>query len=356
MDTAELGSETQEGRVPEGTRLGYRPALDEIRGVAVAMVVVGHLWPQRWEFAGSVGVTIFFVLSGFLITRLLSEERERDGRVSLRGFYRRRAFRLLPALPFVLAVCAFVAAEHGTRVLRPLLASVFYVQNWNVALGDMDGPFVHLWSLAMEEQFYAIWPLVFLAVSPARLHKVALWSVPVLLVVRVFTIYGGWRQFGITGTEQFGNASGIMRVDALLAGCALAFVTPPRLPRGWWVPCVAVMLYLCGDASPFHYSAGYTIITVVACAWVCAAIQRTRCFAPLVWLGRRSYGVYLWHVPVMWLTRNEPGPVIAWTLLAAAVSYRYVEAPMLTRSARAARRRASVPTVPSGSALSAAPA
>src|SRR5262249_25897924 len=146
-----------------GERLGYRPALDGVRALAITGVVLAHAY--RWPPGGGFGVDLFFVLSGFLITTLLLEEHAAHGRISLVDFYRRRAFRLLPALYTLLLVYLAIVVVRGefTEWFRPLsaLAAFFYATNLVEATGwGIDGPVRHLWSLAAEEQFYFVWPLL----------------------------------------------------------------------------------------------------------------------------------------------------------------------------------------------------
>lgn len=310
--------------VGAATTLGYRPGLDGLRGLAVAIVVASHLAPPDWWGAGRVGVSIFLTLSGFLITKLLLEERDRGG-VSLAGFYRRRAARLLPALPAVLLVCSAVNAARGLPVAAPLLASAAYVQNVQVAVaGNHGSAFDHLWSLALEEQFYLLWPLALVLASPRRLFGAAVAGVPVLLAARVALVG--------TGAAGFGLSSGFLRVDALLAGCALAFVVHSgrRLAVGTvgkvaaWGLIALLSSVLMADHADFANTYGGTLTILATLALIVVALQADR---PL-WggLGKISYGVYLWHVPFLILFGN-PVLVVAATLAAAAASYRFVEMP-----------------------------
>ena len=156
-------------------RLGYQPGLDGLRGLAV-LAVIGYHAGFGWLHGGWIGVEVFFVVSGFLITSLLVEEREATGRVDLRQFYVRRARRLLPALGVMLAVVATVTLIAGSAaeragVRRDLPWALGYLANWGQIVGDVpyfaaEAPVLrHLWSLAIEEQFYLVWPLVFLALD-----------------------------------------------------------------------------------------------------------------------------------------------------------------------------------------------
>jgi peptidoglycan/LPS O-acetylase OafA/YrhL len=155
------------------TKLGYVPALDGIRAIAIALVVVVHA--TRRPPSGNLGVDLFFVLSGFLITTILLEERATRGHVPLSAFYRRRALRLVPALVVMLGcfllVSTVLALVRGTSLHEPVLgvaAGLGYFSNIVIAAGDrpfaMPSPIHHLWSLAEEEQFYLVWPLVLFVV------------------------------------------------------------------------------------------------------------------------------------------------------------------------------------------------
>ena len=153
-------------------RLGYRPALNGLRAVAITAVVLYHATDFTFPASGLAGVDLFFVLSGFLITTLLLEEHNRArNRVALRGFYRRRAWRLLPAMFVLLALFLAGLIVIGTALERAIAggiaAGVFYCMNFVLAAGNVDDmPFglTHLWSLAAEEQFYVVWPLLLLLV------------------------------------------------------------------------------------------------------------------------------------------------------------------------------------------------
>ena len=163
-----------------GFSLGYRPALDGLRAVSIVAVLAHH---SHWLPGGYLGVDVFFTLSGFLITALLTEEFARIGTISLRLFYARRVLRLLPALLVLLVVCAgsllaTVAAEYGPLVLHEAAAVLFYVANWAWVIDLPLGVFSHTWSLGIEEQFYLLWPCVLLVMlrvwSPRRVFALVL--------------------------------------------------------------------------------------------------------------------------------------------------------------------------------------
>lgn len=303
--------------------LGYRPTLDGLRGIAVALVIAQHADVPLLSRAGGVGVTMFFVLSGFLITTLLLEERQRAGRIDFAAFYQRRARRLLPALAVYLAVMAAAGLSLAT-----IAAAALYVANWSFALNGPDPMLVHLWSLSIEEQFYIVWPLALLGLL--RLPRRWMVGMLIALIVvstalRVASTLAGdpyWWPFFATH----------LRADGLLAGGLLAFVpwTPGRLAVGAGVAAVAFACLL--PSREGHTIAGISL--AVAGSVVLVAVGRNQsprslAWRPLVYLGAISYGLYLWHFP---LTEVAPWWVaIPLAVAIAAASHRWIEQPFLRR-------------------------
>ena len=312
----------------ETWRLGYRPSLDGLRGVAVLMVVFAHADTPIIGNAGAVGVSVFFVMSGFLITSLLLEERSERGGVSLRDFYRRRAVRLFPALGAFLAVFAFASVMAGSDPWRDVGLGVSYVSNWWLADGGAMVP-AHLWSLAIEEQFYLLWPVV-LIVTPRR------WLAPLtataalgsLSLVAAPMSYERW-YFGFD-----------TRAFSLLAGCLLAMamrrgVVPlPSRRAGWLV--VGALALSSLDGVSIRWAV--VVATVAAVGATVGGLVEVRWLTMpwLLWVGRRSYAIYLWNALAM--SDGSPLRMVWWlnvlvygtaTLIAAQVSWRYVEAPFL---------------------------
>lgn len=152
----------------ERWQLGYRPGLDALRGVAVLAVMLGHVNVTGFDSGGWVGVNVFFVLSGFLVTALLLKEHGQSGSIDLIAFYRRRFLRLMPAFVLVVVVVSAVRIFVGDDHIRAnAAASLLYYSNWyRIVSGDDMGPLAHTWSLAIEEQFYLVWPLVLLLLLP----------------------------------------------------------------------------------------------------------------------------------------------------------------------------------------------
>lgn len=326
MASAEVGAADE--------RLGHRPGLDGLRGVAILLVLGLHWWPA-WFPGGNIGVDLFFVLSGFLITRLLIEEHDRTGRVDLRGFYLRRARRLAPALGVLLAVCATASGAIWT---------LLYVANWSRAAGGMQGPLEHTWTLAIEEQFYVLWPLAFGLVARSRR--------PVVMLLAICAVVLAWRLLLLDGGAELIRlrAGTDTRADALLIGCAAAFALPV-LARIRWAPfaalaALAAVPVVLGFGQVGMFGAGFTLVAVGAAVLVLWALD----WNPpgwLRWFGRLSYSIYLWHYPITWALRGGDPHATAWdttalaialSLAAAVASYRLIERPF--RAMAPAPRRA----------------
>lgn len=307
----------------------YKPELDGLRALAVAAVFACHALPS-WLPAGWLGVDLFFVLSGYLITSLLVAEHAEQGEVALGRFWGRRALRLMPAFVVVAVVCA------------PWVDGMGWVAgnsaNW-ARVSDIGlGPLGHLWSLAVEEQFYVLWPMVLVVMLGRRVNPA-----PVIawLIVAV-TVWRWWLETGGAQTNRIYFATDT-RADALLYGCLLAVIAPRVLPlyrrgmglaAGAFLLGVAVLGPLVGPGMDPYYSAVALASVVVI---VAALVERPAWLrsSPLVWLGVRSYGLYLWHWPVVWaLHSTRPALAAVLTVTIAAVSYHYVERPFLAWKAR----------------------
>ena len=344
------------------------PALDGLRATAVTIVILYHLaqWPHGLGGAGYLGVDVFFVISGFLITTLIIGEYERTRTVSFRNFYARRVLRLGPALVAVLVIAIVLAVSiappaERTSTVAGLPFVAFYIGNLAVAFGGAQlGLLQHTWSLSIEEQFYLVWPAVcVLIVSRTRSRsKVATWLVLVVVFLAAYRVFA-WRSGWSLGRISYGTDT---HADGLVLGSALAFfLASPRgghalnaagrrvLHLATVLGTTLLLLFIVTQgSSPAASTVGYPLaeITAALLVWSSVASPVTLVDDLLssrlaVWVGRRSYGLYLWHFPIQFgivpagLGRAERG-VLHLTLFvaAAALSYRYIEQPFLKRKRR----------------------
>jgi peptidoglycan/LPS O-acetylase OafA/YrhL len=292
-------------------------SLDGIRGLAVLSIMFFHAG-ATWFRGGGIGVDVFFVLSGFLITGLLLDEHRVTRRIRLRSFYARRALRLLPALLLVLAALLLwslvgdLGAVQAGELRRGLVFTLCYAANLQVAfLGELPlyGLTDHMWSLSIEEQFYLIWPLVLalLLRSGVRVRSILL---GVLLAAAAGALWRAHLWHGPADVKRvyYGPDT---HADGLLIGCALALLASRRpLPR---MPLLAVAggLFLIGQVrfdnhlGSFGYEGGYLLTALAAAAVLTGVVgapdarpARVLSWRPLVAVGRISYGLYLWHWPI----------------------------------------------------------
>ncbi|HZE27056.1 MAG TPA: acyltransferase [Terriglobales bacterium] len=345
------------------TREHNLPSLDGLRAVAVFLVVFYH---SGLPVNGGLGVLMFFVISGFLITWLLLQEEKRWGDISLKLFYIRRTLRIFPAFYvfWLLVVVGFVVL--GKRVhVGQAAASFFYVTNYYQALlGDPDTALSHTWSLAIEEQFYLLWPLAFLLLGNARRRMHALMIViPLVWVYRIVSVlwFHVWQGYVYEALD--------MRADHLLVGCLLATVlhqkSAPRLwqllgARPWtlWITVGGLALsseapHLLHHAWRYRDLVGFTIDPILTAILIVQAMtfsQISACWLNWGWmrlLGRMSYSIYLYQQvtlsPPRHLLKSAPLLVqliagIATCLAFSAASYYFVERPFQTLKERIGTR------------------
>lgn len=333
----------------DGYRLGRRQGLDGLRGIAVLLVLWNHTALPYSGTAGTVGVVAFFVLSGFLITRLLLEEWDRGEGISLSRFYVRRALRLGPAMVLYLVLTAAVAVRYGEPLSQVLWAGL-YLTNIVRSLGEFITLTPHTWSLAMEEQFYLVWPvLLILLLSRLRLGRRALAGVLVAALVASL----GYRYYLVAAGADLQRLHNDPLVVAmsLLAGCLLAVTIASPLLRvlggtAFVVALAAILGSGVAEKSTSTYSVmvpAVTVASVVAVAVVArdgrrpAWIETLLTWRPLSYLGRISYGLYLYHYTVYYVVKHEVrGPdteqilvrlalELTLSLVVAVVSYHVVE-------------------------------
>jgi peptidoglycan/LPS O-acetylase OafA/YrhL len=366
---------------------GHLDGLDGLRALAIAAVVVYHLDPA-WLPGGFLGVDVFFVVSGFLITTLLHREALAHGRIAFGRFWTRRARRLIPALVVCVLVSAVAArVVHHDLVVhigRQLLGALTFSTNWvEIAAGssyfDQTSPqlFMNFWSLAVEEQFYLVWPLVVAALlattlrrgRPRRIGVTVSLGVAALSTAAMALLY-------VPGDDAtrvyYGTDTHLM---GLMLGAALAFAWPsswrPRYASAWLavrrpalgvaLAILAVLLWVLTEESTLTFRGGLALACLATVVLVAALLpvghetgrgahttssvdsrwRAVLCAEPVTWVGRRSYGIYLWHWPVIVVVgqemRTAPGTFqhvvsaiwcVLVTIALADLSYRFVEAPI----------------------------
>jgi peptidoglycan/LPS O-acetylase OafA/YrhL len=342
--------------------LEHEPALDGLRAMAVMAVVLFHAVPHALP-GGFFGVDVFFALSGYLITRLLLSEYDTLGRIDLWRFYIRRIWRLAPALCVMLWVYVSIElAWHGfakwkTLALDALLA-LAYVTNWTRATGwHLPADLGHTWSLAVEEQFYLIWPLLLIGVLKLTRRR----GLQVLLVSVMALASMLWRlylQDQGASVDRLYNGSDV-RAETLLWGALLAILRHPEATQQrrhwldqvgeWLIPALMFGLWIGAQwTDAWVYSVGVTAVSGMSLLLIHGLhggrwqfVYRVLSTGSVVYVGRVSYGIYLWHFPILrWLMES---PMDAWSrlvctlalsLAAASLSYHLMEKPLLDRRDR----------------------
>jgi peptidoglycan/LPS O-acetylase OafA/YrhL len=315
--------------------------LDGLRALAVLMVLATHSVADLP--LGGIGVSIFFVLSGYLITILLVREQEKVGRISLGLFYLRRVARLYPALVAML----LLTVALGAPVESALIAGTYTTNLFN-SFGIGDFPYGHTWSLGMEEQFYLLWPLLL----PFVLRR-GTWPRVLLALLALASAGAGWA-FVVTthGTAGVHGFNPLFRALGLIVGCLLALHLHRRsipfrpgvlVGVGLALVIASIAVAEIGNASPAAF--GWNALTPVLGGAALIAglvsggtpgVNRILGSAPAVWMGKRSYAIYLWHVPLIELGRLRGLSAsaaalvgVSATIMLSEASYRWVERPFL---------------------------
>jgi len=324
-----------QGRSEQPTTVKYRftyiPELDGLRGISILLVFIHHIYYTVLP-GGFLGVDIFFVLSGFLITSLLLKEWDQFGSLNLKLFYIRRALRLMPALitlVLILGAYAFIFLDHLTaaKTYQGIWLTLSYVSNWIYAFGlrSADNPLGITWSLAIEEQFYLLWPFILsLALLSKRFTHTRFLTILTLSTVVVALNRSLILEANASIPRVYYPSD--TRADALLIGCLIAFVmahhTIPRrkvfrvLLRILAVPATVFLIFMAVFAdwtyllllhgwmfTLIDLSAGIILTLVLVCPP--RGLTLLLSFGPLVWVGRVSYGLYLWHWPVRWFVYHQ---------------------------------------------------
>ena len=349
------------------TRVGYayRPALDGIRAIAVIAVIAYHLDTDVVP-GGFLGVDVFFVLSGYLIAGLLLAEHDRNGRIGLGAFWVRRARRLLPALAGVMvAVGAYGYWWAPTDTLRRLrwdgIATLFYFANWRFAFSEQSyfettqvaSPLRHAWSLAVEEQFYLLFPLIVIVCCRSRRPARTLGIASVAGAVASALVMSA---FVDDADPSFVYYATHTRAQELLVGVALACLAHRRATSGRApgravatqflgfaaLTAVVVVCFAVDDADDLMYRGGYLAVGVAVALLIAAAVpegplRTLLSVTPMRWIGQRSYGLYLWHWPVIIALDPARTDLSGWrlatmrvlvTIAAATLSYTFLEQPI----------------------------
>jgi peptidoglycan/LPS O-acetylase OafA/YrhL len=357
---------------PAGSSQRYMPGLDGLRALAVLAVIAYHIG-LSWAPGGLLGVGVFFTLSGYLITDLLMSQQESTGSLRMLDFWRRRARRLLPALFVMLAVVAGWVAllQRGQlpAVRGATIAAATYVSNWWLIAQNSSyfarfgppSPLGHLWSLAVEEQFYLIWPWLLLLGLwltrrwPGRERRLMLLTMALALAIASIAAMASLYHPGYDPTRVYDGTD--TRAFALLIGAALAFACPSSrmaetvsarrrllldVAGAAGLVAIALLIWRTGQYSPFLYRGGMVALSVATAAVVWSvASPASRVGAllgrqPLRWIGVRSYGIYLWHYPIIVLT-TPPNATptlarsslqVAASIAVAALSWRFIEEPI----------------------------
>ena len=343
-----------------GGSLSYSPEIDGLRAVSVMSVIIFHSSWQHVLVGGYIGVDIFFVISGYLITSILRREQAECGTISAANFLKRRALRIWPASLAMLSfygVGAFAFASDSWPHIHAALASAFGLMNWQRALTSQPVGYVgHTWSLAVEEQFYLLWPWALIALGRLR----GVWA-PTLVIITLIAAVVLWRiSLVVRAAGVARTYNGLdTRADALLIGCLMAFLPRKSIPllveRTWAIPVsffLLIAVFVPATMQWMHVI-GFTLVAMSA-GWLILSmtgdetnvLRRMLSTRPVVLIGLISYSLYLWHDPIIQVFQaNGFGPATTLVLVppisvgAAFLSYRLVELPFLRMKNRLVHSR-----------------
>ena len=348
----------------QSSREQFRPDIEGMRAIAVGLVILFHAYHKPFT-GGFVGVDVFFVISGFLITSLLLKEQKRAGRISISGFYARRVRRILPASTLVVLITLFATYDWlgfiaGNNVANDAKWTEIFAANIHFGLVRTDyfgaqlppSPLQHMWSLGVEEQFYLVWPGVFLVLvllARGAQHRKALAGALSLIIAASLI----WSVIQTAVNQTWAYFSPLTRAWELALGALVAVLAPTiaRLSRAW-APQALAFAGLAGIAlaavlftSDTRYPGSAVALPVVGSAVLIAAgcanqrtiVGRALSARPMQWVGARSYSMYLWHwplliIPAQYATKElsafqNTGWVLL-TVVASAITYRLVENPV----------------------------
>ena len=346
------------GLITPKAKYGYIPGLDGMRAIAVLIVMISHVGISAL-IPGGFGVTVFFFISGFLITRLLLAEIDKDGRIGLKNFYIRRFLRLLPALYFMLIVTFICLTLLGARPSNgETLAAFTYTMNyydlWLNSQGiAQTGPWGHLWSLAVEEHFYLLFPL--LLIFFRRNLNLALKACGAIIIGAL-----GWRllhYYGLPSPEKYTYIATDARLDSIVFGCFFSLLMHLRPDSAWlkrvtgiaplaFASVLILMSFLIRDdgfRETLRYSLqGLALLIFFRNLYFLPRLSwapKVLDWKPVAWTGKISYGLYLWHIPVtMYFDQFTPlafgSPAFVLAVFAATYvicwfSYHQVEKPVV---------------------------
>ncbi|MGE7873877.1 acyltransferase family protein [Bacillus paramycoides] len=346
----------------------YMVGLDSLRGLAILGVILYHI-NFNWMPGGFLGVTVFFVLSGYLITDILAMEWKRNKRIDLKKFWLSRARRLLPGMIVMLVITlAWITIFHSSlleKMRGDSLAALFYVSNWWYIYHKLSyfdnfnqlSPLNHFWSLAVEEQFYVVWPFIislgfyYIKKQSRMILLICLGAAASALAMAILYEPGADPSRIYYGTDT--------RAFSLLIGAALALLWPSNrlankiIPKarlildvvgGTALIIILVMFWKTNQYDPFLYKGGMVLLSIATALLVAnlahpaSRIAQFLRFKPLRWIGIRSYGIYLWHYPILTLTTpkvnaGDFSPIRAilqflLILMIAQISWKYIEKPI----------------------------